>query len=148
MLREFLQTCGHTRHLRQVILLYLISLAMVDHRLSNDEWLLLRHIASNLGFSHSEFERMLNMNDNQQNFNDKPHGSKRDLQEAYAALGVKATDSDMVIKRAYRSLMSQYHPDKLSGQGVPKDMLNMATAKAQTIQVAYDLIKKRRRSSG
>ena len=40
--------------------------------------------------------------------------------------------------------MSQYHPDKLMGQGVPEDMIKMATAQAQEIQTAYDLIKKSR----
>jgi DnaJ like chaperone protein len=40
--------------------------------------------------------------------------------------------------------MSQYHPDKLMGQGVPQDMINMATAQTQEIQTAYDLIKKSR----
>jgi DnaJ like chaperone protein len=37
--------------------------------------------------------------------------------------------------------MSQYHPDKLMGQGMPADMIAVATAQAQEVQVAYDLIK-------
>lgn len=40
--------------------------------------------------------------------------------------------------------MSQYHPDKLMGQGVPEDMIKVATEQAQDIQVAYDLIKQSR----
>jgi DnaJ like chaperone protein len=40
--------------------------------------------------------------------------------------------------------MSQYHPDKLMGQGVPEDMIKMATEQAKEIQVAYDTIKKNR----
>jgi DnaJ like chaperone protein len=40
--------------------------------------------------------------------------------------------------------MSQYHPDKLIGQGLPEDMIKVATEQAQDIQVAYDLIKKHR----
>jgi DnaJ like chaperone protein len=59
-------------------------------------------------------------------------------------LGVSKESSDQEIKRAYRKLMSQYHPDKLMGQGVPQDMINMATAQTQEIQTAYDLIKKSR----
>ena len=41
--------------------------------------------------------------------------------------------------------MSQHHPDKLIAQGVPEDMVNMATEKAQEIQAAYDLIKRTRK---
>jgi DnaJ like chaperone protein len=40
--------------------------------------------------------------------------------------------------------MSQYHPDKLMGQGMPEDMIRMATEQAKDIQLAYDLIKKQR----
>jgi DnaJ like chaperone protein len=36
--------------------------------------------------------------------------------------------------------MSQYHPDKLMGQGVPEDMIAVATEQAKEVQVAYDLI--------
>ncbi|MCV6604372.1 MAG: co-chaperone DjlA, partial [Porticoccaceae bacterium] len=35
-------------------------------------------------------------------------------------------------------------PDKLMGQGVPEDMLKVATEQAKEIQAAYDLIKKNR----
>ena len=66
------------------------------------------------------------------------------LNEAYKALGVAKDSSDAVIKRAYRKLISQYHPDKLMGQGVPEDMIKMATEQAKEIQLAYDLIKKSR----
>ena len=58
-----------------------------------------------------------------------------------------ADQSDQEIKRAYRKLMSQYHPDKLIGQGVPEDMVKVATEQAKEIQVAYDLIKKHRDKS-
>ena len=40
--------------------------------------------------------------------------------------------------------MSQYHPDKLIGQGLPEDMITMATEQSKEIQLAYDLIKKSR----
>jgi DnaJ like chaperone protein len=62
------------------------------------------------------------------------------LDDAYKALGVSKESSDQEIKRAYRKLMSQYHPDKLIGQGVPEDMIAVATEQAKEVQVAYDLI--------
>ena len=54
------------------------------------------------------------------------------------------SNTDQEIKRAYRKLMSQHHPDKLIGQGLPEDMIAVATEKAKEIQIAYDLIKGRR----
>ena len=46
------------------------------------------------------------------------------------------------VKKAYRKLISQNHPDKLIGQGMPEDMVSLATQKTQEIQGAYDLIVK------
>jgi len=66
------------------------------------------------------------------------------LDDAYKALGVTKDSTDAEIKRAYRKLMSQYHPDKLIGQGLPEDMIAMATEQAKEIQLAHDLIKKTR----
>ncbi len=40
--------------------------------------------------------------------------------------------------------MSQYHPDKLMGQGVPEDMVKEATERSQEISKAYELIKSER----
>jgi DnaJ like chaperone protein len=57
---------------------------------------------------------------------------------------VSKDSSDAEVKRAYRKLMSQYHPDKLIGQGMPEDMIAMATEQSKEIQLAYDMIRKNR----
>jgi DnaJ like chaperone protein len=57
-------------------------------------------------------------------------------------LGVKSSDDATTIKRAYRKLMSEHHPDKLVAKGLPPEMMEMAKQKAQEIQAAYDLIRK------
>ena len=74
-----------------------------------------------------------------------PRSVAGQLDDAYAALGVAASASDKEVKQAYRKLMSQHHPDKLAAQGVPEDMMKVATEKAQEIQAAYDLIKTARK---
>jgi len=40
--------------------------------------------------------------------------------------------------------MSQHHPDKLVSQGLPEEMMKLATAKAQEIKGAYECVKKSR----
>ncbi|WP_439238707.1 co-chaperone DjlA [Lonepinella sp. BR2919] len=62
------------------------------------------------------------------------------VDDAYKVLGVSATDDQQTVKRAYRRLMNENHPDKLVSKGLPKEMLEMAKEKAQQIQAAYDLI--------
>jgi len=60
---------------------------------------------------------------------------------AYKVLGVDASDDKATVKRAYRRLMSQHHPDKLVSKGLPEEMIKLATDKTQHIQKAYELIK-------
>jgi DnaJ like chaperone protein len=61
---------------------------------------------------------------------------------ALAVLGLSAEASEKEIKRAYRKLMSQHHPDKLVSQGLPKHMMELAKKKSQDIQAAYEYLKK------
>jgi DnaJ like chaperone protein len=60
--------------------------------------------------------------------------------QAYAVLGVTPKDSDAAVKRAYRKLLSQHHPDKLVSKGLPEDMIKLATQKTHEIRRAYEMI--------
>nr|WP_298376726.1 co-chaperone DjlA [uncultured Halomonas sp.] len=70
--------------------------------------------------------------------------SGQSLEDAYRVLGVEEDASDAELKRAYRRLMSQNHPDKLAGKGLPESMREMAGERTREIGNAYDLIKKTR----
>ena len=59
-------------------------------------------------------------------------------------LGVSESASNQEIKKAYRKLMSEHHPDKLAAKGVPDEMIRMATEKTAEISKAYDMIKDNR----
>ncbi len=61
--------------------------------------------------------------------------------EACALLGVQPDSSAEDIKKAYRRLMSQHHPDKLVAKGLPEEMLKLATEKSQKIREAYELLR-------
>lgn len=64
--------------------------------------------------------------------------------EAYAVLGITPSASDQDIRRAYRRLMSQHHPDKLVANGSSEEMVRRATEKTQQIRSAYEVIAKAR----
>jgi DnaJ like chaperone protein len=66
------------------------------------------------------------------------------LADAYEALGVDASASDGEVKRAYRRLMSQNHPDKLAGKGLPEGMRDLAEQRTREISAAYRVIKEAR----
>lgn len=146
VLAEFRQHCGQYGNLRQLLLVNLIGLAMADGELHQAEEELLRQIAERIGYSRAAFEQLISMIRAQDQFGRQDSSRQREnqLDLAYQALGVSPTATDKEVKRAYRKLMSQYHPDKLMGQGVPEDMIKTATQRSQEVQTAYDLIKKHR----
>ena len=143
-LNEFVSVCGSTNSLRQMLLVYLIVMALADGNMDQAEEKLLLEIAQHLGYGQDAFRKILAMVINQTHFAGGQAVTGSGLDDAYKALGVNKDSSEQEVKRAYRKLMSQYHPDKLIGQGVPEDMIAVATAQAQEVQVAYDLIKKNR----
>ena len=57
---------------------------------------------------------------------------------------IEPLSDDAEVKRAYRKLMSQHHPDKLVAKGLPPEMMNIAKEKTQKIAAAYDLIMRSR----
>ncbi len=59
----------------------------------------------------------------------------------YSILGVSKNTSKSDIKKAYRKLMSQHHPDKLVSQGLPEHLMEIAKRKSQDIQAAYEYLK-------
>jgi DnaJ like chaperone protein len=66
------------------------------------------------------------------------------LADAYQALGVAPDAAPAEIKRAYRKLISQNHPDKLASRGLPESMRAVAEERSREINAAYDLIKSAR----
>jgi len=64
--------------------------------------------------------------------------------DAYAILNISAQSSDADVKRAYRKLTSQHHPDKLVAKGLPKEMMKLAEEKTHEIRVAYERIREAR----
>ncbi|MBG6499045.1 DnaJ family molecular chaperone [Pseudomonas aeruginosa] len=63
--------------------------------------------------------------------------------EALLLLGVEAGSEPALIKRAYRKLISQHHPDKLAGAGASVERVRAATEKTRELQAAYALVRER-----
>ncbi|MCK5896939.1 MAG: co-chaperone DjlA [Cocleimonas sp.] len=149
LLEEFNQECGQSQALKRMLMVYLIGAAIADGNLHEAETDLLRQIAKSVGYNENQFQQLLAMTRGQDHFSGgqmNPATSRQALKAAYQALGVNKKDSDAIIKKSYRRLIREFHPDKLMGQGLPEDMVKKATERSQEIQTAYDLIKKSRKS--
>ncbi|HUL83257.1 MAG TPA: co-chaperone DjlA [Gammaproteobacteria bacterium] len=66
------------------------------------------------------------------------------LDDAYRVLGVATSASDDEVKKAYRRLMNQHHPDKLVARGLPESMIGIAEQKTHEVRAAYEKVKARR----
>lgn len=144
---DFLAVCGPQKQLQQTMLLFLVSMALADHELAPEEHAALQRISGLMGFGKAQLEQLLRMAQAQEHFHGQSsYGAQpgTSLEDAYAALGVSSSIPDKELKRAYRKLMSEHHPDKLIAKGVPEDMIKIATEKSQEIQAAYEMIRKSR----
>ncbi len=155
LLQKFNQVTATSPNLKQMLMVYLFRVALADGQLHPKELELLREVASQVGYSEQAFEQFMAMLQGQDQFAGGGYHQGRSagmggytsasaIDSAYQALGVSKDDSDAEIKKSYRRLVREYHPDKLMGQGLPEAMIKEATERSQEIQTAYDLIKKSR----
>jgi len=150
-LQEFVQVLHGERNVLQMFLAIQVQMAFADGQVESKEKVILYTIAEALGSSQFELDRMIQMFKGQQHFNQHQDNtssqrthSASDKVEAYNILGVDSTATDKEIKRAYRKLMSQHHPDKLASKGLPEEMMQLAKEKTQDIQQAYELLRRDR----
>ncbi len=149
---EFRQRIRRRRHLVVVFLELLLQTALADGELHAEEERILFRVAAGLGVPESQFRQILNMVLAQARFGGAGAGAaggaagpaRPSLGEAYQVLGVSEAASDQEVKKAYRRLMSEHHPDKLAARGVPDEMIRVSTEKTAEISKAYDMIKEAR----
>ncbi len=145
VLDQFKKEVHRRSTLIQVFLEIQLQAAYADGVLDKSEEQVLIHICRRLGVPLDQFQRledMLKAGFGQGSYQapGQPR-HKTTLQEAYTLLGVEKSASDAEVKKAYRRLMSQHHPDKLVAKGLPEQMIKDATEKTQQIKDAYEQIK-------
>jgi len=142
---QFKRECGRRRNLEQMFIEIVITTAMADGKLDPVEHDILLSICKQLGFSELALNKIIQMLQAQQQYSTGGRGGKqaryKTIEDAYHVLGLESAASDGEVKKAYRKLMSQHHPDKLVSRGLPEEMLKIATEKTQDIKAAYDQIK-------
>ena len=128
---------GRSKLKRNQFVEFLIQLAFVDNGISSDEDRVLREIVHELDITSAEYSAMVARFENML----KHREETMTLQEACTILGVNESDDMSLIKKTYRKLVRQYHPDIIKSQDKDEAYIEEATAKTQEINQAYDIIK-------
>lgn len=92
----------------------------------------LEQVAREFGFDAQTFERI--------------RASHLDSGEAdpYQVLGLTRDATDADIKKTYRKLIREHHPDTLIAKGLPQEFVDVANNEMAAINAAYDEIEKER----
>lgn len=129
-----MQVCTQIRYnmnpaLRSQLLYFLFGIAQADGRVCEQEIRLLENISGWLGIDRTNFNSLKSM-------------YYKDTDAAYTTLGVSPDATDEEIKKAYRRMARENHPDKVSHLG--EDIRKAAEEKFTRINLAYEEIKKQR----
>jgi DnaJ like chaperone protein len=140
---QFARISRGRRPLVQLFLQLQCMAIAADGRVDAAEHAMLVRIARRLGLSEadvSQLEALLRAGGGGPSATDRSAAQDR-LADAHTALGVTPQTPAAEIKRAYRKLISQNHPDKLAARGLPESMRAVAEERSREINSAYDLIK-------
>ena len=114
---------------RLQLLNFLVMVAQADGQVPQSELTALKECAQWMGLSAAEVDQML-------------HLEGDTLEDAYKVLGVSPDATDDEVKRAYRRLALEHHPDKVAALG--EDVRKAAEKKFQEINAAKERIWKAR----
>ena len=114
---------------RLQLLNFLVMIAQADGRVDQVEVMALKDVALWMQMSPQEVDAML-------------HLEGDSLEDAYKVLGVSPDASDAEVKRAYRKLALEHHPDRVAKLG--DDVRKAAEKKFQEINAAKERIFKAR----
>lgn len=143
---SFVQSVRGAAIFYQLFLQVQLSAVAADGEVHAAEHAMLLRVARRLGLDEADvarLEALLRAASGDAPTAGRPPPRQR-LDDAYTALGVTPEATEEEIKRAYRKLMIENHPDKLASKGLPEGMRAIAEERAREINVAYDLIKKAR----
>ncbi|MEW5421269.1 TerB family tellurite resistance protein [Amorphus sp. 3PC139-8] len=122
----------HDHMLRADIVDVLFKIATADGVVHHHELVFLERVAEIFGIEEIEFRRI------------RARHVREDGVDPYMVLGVEPGVDDATLKRHYRRLVVEHHPDRLIARGVPHEFIDIANDRLAAINAAYEQIQRER----
>ena len=114
-------------NIREAIVVYLFDIATIDNEsLKPDQEQIIRYAVRSFGIEHM--------------YDELKSEFVTDLDKHYKVLGCTSQDSVETIKKNYRRLVKDYHPDKYMNKELPQEFIDLANRKIKEIHEAYEAI--------
>ncbi|MDD9304428.1 MAG: co-chaperone DjlA [Desulfobacter sp.] len=129
--RQFFSVFQYQANIIELMVDVLVRVCAADGSISDQEEEMLLSAVHIFNYSRTDYHRL----------------KSRYVQKSdpyYAVLKCDENSSNEEIKKQYRSLVREYHPDKIEAKGLPEEFIKFANDKFAEIQDAYEHIRKSR----
>jgi DnaJ like chaperone protein len=124
----------HCPELLEDVLDGLFHIAGSDGAVTGDELDYLEQVSGHFGLSPLTFRRL------------KATHLGMGAHDPYFVLGVAPDAPDDEVRKSWKTLLAETHPDRAAGRGLPPDFILVAQTKAAAINAAYDTVMRERRA--
>lgn len=131
--RKIRRWFADTPEMLEHVLNALFQIAAADGLIHEAEFEYLKTVSDVFGFDEARFEQIV-----------AQHLVGGDAYDPYLALGLTPQAPDDEVKRVFRQLAMEHHPDRLIAKGVPPEMISLVTARMAAINAAYAAIQRQR----
>ncbi len=138
--QKYLKLTQRDYRKRLGVMEYLLNLAFIDGDFSKTEFMICEDISNALEIKKADFKNLISRFE--QFYAQMKQKAGMNLQKAYEVLGVQEDTDFSIVKKKYRKLVREHHPDILMGQGKEQSIIDEATKKLQELNEAYEIIKK------
>ena len=124
------------------VIQYLLNLAFIDSDFSKTERMIIEDISDAIKIKRHDLDAIIN--EFTSYHENKANNETLNIKKAYEVLEASENLDDKELKKQYRKLVKQNHPDIITGKGADEKTIKQATVKLQEINEAYEAIKKYR----
>ena len=131
--RQFYQAFSGNAQFMELLLDILLRVAAADGNIHPEEERMIQEAVRIFGYSQTSYDRLKSK-----------YAKTTSSSASYGILGCSPSDPDDVVKKAYRTKASEFHPDRVAAKGLPEEFTQFANDRFREIQEAWESVKKER----